>query len=107
MHNSNHNQDTIPSPEHSHGGFAFALNDSNFSDRILRIEIVTEPLDCRDDGGGGDGCTSLADWARNRKRRRDDFKKDNQIFEEIVSYQPRIRVCLVKGYRQGRSQNIL
>ncbi|GJR67304.1 putative chromatin remodeling & transcription regulator BTB-POZ family protein, partial [Tanacetum coccineum] len=75
MHNSNQIQDRIPSPEHSHGGFAFAFNDSNFSDRILRIEIVTEPLDSTDDGG--DGCSSLADWARNRKRRRADIKKDN------------------------------
>ncbi|XP_009789090.1 BTB/POZ domain-containing protein POB1-like isoform X2 [Nicotiana sylvestris] len=58
--------------------FAFAFNDSNFSDRVLRIEIIGDSLD-----GDGDsdshGCHSLADWARNRKRRREDFKKENAL----------------------------
>ncbi|KAI8545018.1 hypothetical protein RHMOL_Rhmol07G0010500 [Rhododendron molle] len=50
--------------------FAFAFNDSNFSDRLLRIEIMADaPSD------GADGCQSLADWARHRKRRREDTKK--------------------------------
>ncbi|CAI9755494.1 unnamed protein product [Fraxinus pennsylvanica] len=47
--------------------FAFAFNDVNFSDRILRIQIQPdspsskpEPVD------------SLSGWARNRKRRRND-----------------------------------
>lgn len=43
--------------------FGFAFNDSNFSDRLLRIEIMADPE--------GFHCQSLADWARNRKRRRD------------------------------------
>ncbi|KAJ0779425.1 putative chromatin remodeling & transcription regulator BTB-POZ family [Helianthus annuus] len=47
--------------------FGFAFNDSNFSDRTLRIEIVSESAEARLDG---EGCTSIADWARNRKRRR-------------------------------------
>lgn len=58
------------------GDFGFAFNDSNFSDRVLRIEIVAESPEARPDG---DGCTSLADWARNRKRRREDIKKDNAV----------------------------
>nr|XP_043618876.1 BTB/POZ domain-containing protein POB1-like [Erigeron canadensis] len=56
------------------GDFGFAFNDSNFSDRILRIEIISESTEARPDG---EGCTSLADWARNRKRRREDIKRDN------------------------------
>ncbi|MFS7942883.1 putative chromatin remodeling & transcription regulator BTB-POZ family [Helianthus anomalus] len=48
--------------------FGFAFNDSNFSDRTLRIEIVSESAEARLDG---EGCTSIADWARNRKRRRE------------------------------------
>ncbi|XP_023640061.1 BTB/POZ domain-containing protein At2g46260 isoform X2 [Capsella rubella] len=59
------------SPE---GDFGFAFNDSNFSDRLLRIEILGGPSDSRSDG---EGCTSIADWARHRKRRREDNKKDN------------------------------
>lgn len=47
--------------------FAFAFNDVNFSDRVLRIEIL---LDVTGSKPGPDD--SLADWARNRKRRRDD-----------------------------------
>ncbi|KAI3975205.1 hypothetical protein MKX01_020606 [Papaver californicum] len=60
------------------GDFGFAFNDSNFSDRILKIEIMTSGLSdggSKSDGEGGT-CTSLADWARNRKRRREDIKKD-------------------------------
>ena len=56
------------------GDFGFAFNDSNFSDRILRIEIISESTEARSDG---EGCTSLADWARNRKRRREDIKREN------------------------------
>ncbi|KAK8718309.1 hypothetical protein V6N13_045546 [Hibiscus sabdariffa] len=60
----------------SGGDFGFAFNDSNFSDRILRIEIMGGPSDCAPDG---EGCTSIADWARHRKRRREDIKKENAL----------------------------
>ncbi|KAK3024501.1 hypothetical protein RJ639_043818 [Escallonia herrerae] len=63
------------------GDFGFAFNDSNFSDRILRIEIVAESPETRSDG---EGCQSLADWARNRKRRREDIKKDNGYAVDIT-----------------------
>ncbi|GAB4844550.1 Boi protein [Ancistrocladus abbreviatus] len=53
--------------------FGFAFNDSNFSDRVLRIEIMAGSSDSKSDCAG---CSSLADWARNRKRRREDLKKD-------------------------------
>ncbi|CAK9156702.1 unnamed protein product [Ilex paraguariensis] len=53
--------------------FGFAFNDSNFSDRVLRIEIMDDSPETRSDG---EGCQSLADWARNRKRRREDIKKE-------------------------------
>lgn len=52
--------------------FAFAFNDSNFSDRVLRIEIMAGPATMKAD----DGTTTIADWDRNRKRRRADAKKD-------------------------------
>ncbi|KAJ4954221.1 hypothetical protein NE237_031053 [Protea cynaroides] len=54
--------------------FAFAFNDSNFSDRVLRIEIMAGLLENKSDG---EGCNTIADWARNRKRRREDIKKEN------------------------------
>lgn len=57
----------------SDADFGFAFNDSNFSDRLLRIEIMGEPPESRPDSVG---CTSILDWAR-RKRRREDCKKDN------------------------------
>lgn len=53
--------------------FAFAFNDSNFSDRLLRIEIMGDLPESRPDS---EACTSIADWARHRKRRREDFKKE-------------------------------
>ncbi|KAK4422545.1 BTB/POZ domain-containing protein POB1 [Sesamum alatum] len=54
------------SPESS-SDFAFAFNDVNFSDRVLRIEILPDSP-----GSKPDPDDTLADWARNRKRRRDD-----------------------------------
>ncbi|KAK9757870.1 hypothetical protein RND81_01G191800 [Saponaria officinalis] len=56
------------------GNFGFAFNDSNFSDRVLRIEIMAGPSDSMSDAG--DGCSSLIDWAHHRKRRRENLKKD-------------------------------
>ncbi|KAL3325873.1 hypothetical protein AABB24_036880 [Solanum stoloniferum] len=72
----------VMDPEYSptHTGepnFAFAFDDVNFSDRILRIEILGDSI-----AGGSNsnsGCSSLADWARNRKRRREDFRKENAL----------------------------
>ncbi|XP_022933627.1 BTB/POZ domain-containing protein POB1-like isoform X1 [Cucurbita moschata] len=59
----------------SDADFGFAFNDSNFSDRLLRIEIMGELEEARPDSVG---CTSILDWAR-RKRRREDCKKDNVV----------------------------
>ncbi|XP_021757599.1 BTB/POZ domain-containing protein POB1-like [Chenopodium quinoa] len=57
----------------SESDFGFAFNDSNFSDRIFKVEIVPDLPDVKSDD---DGCTTIADWAKNRKRRRDDIKKE-------------------------------
>ncbi|KAE8712777.1 BTB/POZ domain-containing protein POB1 [Hibiscus syriacus] len=67
--------------------FGFAFDDSNFSDRILRIEIMPDLPETKSDG---DGCSSIADWARNRKRRREDFKKENDF---IVQSEEQILNC--------------
>ncbi|XP_028769346.1 BTB/POZ domain-containing protein POB1-like [Neltuma alba] len=58
----------------SDADFGFAFNDSNFSDRILRIEIMGDSAEARPDS---DCCATIADWARHRKRRREDAKKDS------------------------------
>ncbi|KAI0496411.1 hypothetical protein KFK09_022727 [Dendrobium nobile] len=67
-------------PDFSLGGgdqnFEFAFNSSNFSDRVLRIEIVAAPAESKADG---DCCASFSDWARHRKRRREDIKKDKAV----------------------------
>ncbi|OAY62211.1 BTB/POZ domain-containing protein POB1 [Manihot esculenta] len=73
----------------SDGDFGFAFNDINFSDRLLRIEIMGESPDDRSDG---EGCTSIADWARHRKRRREDIKKDNAV-EVSVGAEEQILSC--------------
>lgn len=49
--------------------FAFAFNDSNFSDRILRIEIVAGPSEVKGEGEGSSPATIWA--ARHKKRRRE------------------------------------
>lgn len=58
----------------SEADFGFAFNDSNFSDRLLQIEIMGDTPDIIPDSHA---CTSISDWARERKRRREDIKKDN------------------------------
>ncbi|CAK9172541.1 unnamed protein product, partial [Ilex paraguariensis] len=65
----------------SDSDFGFAFNDSNFSDRVLRIEIVPDLPDTKSDG---EGCSSIAEWARNRKRRREEIKKENGISATYV-----------------------
>ncbi|XP_077212635.1 BTB/POZ domain-containing protein POB1-like isoform X1 [Tasmannia lanceolata] len=69
---------TIMESDFSPGGkdrdFLFAFNNDNFSDRVLRIEIMDSLPENKSDG---EGCTTIADWARNRKRRREDIKKEN------------------------------
>ncbi|KAF3448653.1 hypothetical protein FNV43_RR09366 [Rhamnella rubrinervis] len=60
----------------SDSDFAFAFNDSNFSDRVLRIEIIPDLPDTKSDAEGG---TSIADWARNRKRRREEIRREGAV----------------------------
>jgi hypothetical protein len=50
--------------------FEFAFNSVNFSDRVLRIEIVARDDAPEAKGAAGEGCSSLADWAHHCKRRR-------------------------------------
>ncbi|TYI13210.1 hypothetical protein ES332_A08G042900v1 [Gossypium tomentosum] len=57
----------------SDGDFGFAFNDSNFSDRLLRIEIMGVPSECHPNG---EDCTGISDWDHHRKRRREDIKKE-------------------------------
>ncbi|KAK6142748.1 hypothetical protein DH2020_023096 [Rehmannia glutinosa] len=76
--------------------FGFAFNDSNFSDRVLRIEIVADPTEARTES---ETCQTLADWAaRKSKRRRGDIvKKENgepvKLFKYIVACM--ISLCLL------------
>lgn len=72
----------------SDSDFAFAFNDRNFSDRVLRIEIIPDFPEIKSDG---EGCISVADWARNRKRRREEIKNENSksvsfIFLQFLSF---------------------
>ncbi|CAL2260430.1 unnamed protein product [Prunus armeniaca] len=61
--------------------FTFAFNDINFSDRILRIEIVPDSPEAKPDGVG---CSTASDWERNKKRRRADIKRDSA--EDILAH---------------------
>uniref|UniRef100_A0A0D9VEH1 BACK domain-containing protein n=1 Tax=Leersia perrieri TaxID=77586 RepID=A0A0D9VEH1_9ORYZ len=72
-------------PDFSRGGgcgpsFEFAFNSVNFSDRVLRIEVVAGDDDDDDAPGasGEGGAGSLSDWARHRKRRREELLKEKE-----------------------------
>ncbi|KAM3191564.1 hypothetical protein ACQJBY_069069 [Aegilops geniculata] len=58
--------------------FEFAFNSVNFSDRVLRIEIVAGDDAPGAKGAAGEGCSSIADWARHRKRRREDLRREKE-----------------------------
>ncbi|KAL6530884.1 hypothetical protein OROGR_014744 [Orobanche gracilis] len=64
--------------------FAFAFNDVNFSDKILRIEVLP---DLPGSKPGPD--VSLGDWVRNRKRRRDEqlsiVNETEQCEEQVLN----------------------
>ncbi|XP_073045065.1 BTB/POZ domain-containing protein POB1-like isoform X1 [Primulina eburnea] len=62
--------------------FGFAFNDSNFSDRLLRIEIVS------DSRAESEVCQTLADWAATRKSKRhrgDIVKKDTDMYHSFAA----------------------
>ncbi|GAB2224124.1 hypothetical protein Drorol1_Dr00004871 [Drosera rotundifolia] len=63
-------QQVVPVVDNEVANFGFAFDDSNFSDRVLRIEIMAGESDSRAES------SSLADWARNCKRRREDLRMD-------------------------------
>ncbi|CAN0910394.1 BTB/POZ domain-containing protein POB1 [Linum grandiflorum] len=64
---------TRPAGSAADSDFGFAFNDQNFSDRVLKIEIISDLPDSKSDV---EGAITLAEWARNRKRRREEIKKD-------------------------------
>ncbi|GLU05908.1 hypothetical protein SLE2022_229810 [Rubroshorea leprosula] len=76
--------------------FGFAFNDSNFSDRVLRIEIIADLPESKSDS---DACSSIADWARNRKRRREDIKKENGV--DVVQQQEQVLNCNIPDTEDG------
>lgn len=78
--------DCRSSPE---ANFAFAFNDSNFSDRVLRIEIFPDLPGAKSDE---DGCPTIASWARNRKRRREEIRKEN---DAVMQPEEQILKCNV------------
>ncbi|XP_017219290.1 BTB/POZ domain-containing protein At2g46260 isoform X2 [Daucus carota subsp. sativus] len=63
--------------------FGFAFNDSNFSDRTLRIEILADDnsTECF---AGDDVSQSISDWARHRKRRREDVVKKEIVDVDVI-----------------------
>ncbi|KAA8522475.1 hypothetical protein F0562_013164 [Nyssa sinensis] len=77
--------------------FGFAFDDSNFSDRVLKIEIIADLPEAKSDG---DGCNSIADWARNRKRRREDIKKEN-VVDVLMHREEQILNCHMPDTEDG------
>jgi hypothetical protein len=71
------------SPRGGGPSFEFAFNEVNFSDRELRIEVVSSDDAAGSSGdGGGRG---LTDWARQRKRRREELLKEKGAYRYFGS----------------------
>lgn len=77
--------------------FGFAFNDSNFSDRILRVEIVPDLPESKSDD---EGCSTIADWARHRKRRREEIKRENGA-DVLVQTEDQILPCNMPDSEEG------
>ncbi|KAK4365449.1 hypothetical protein RND71_016807 [Anisodus tanguticus] len=58
--------------------YGFAFNEINFSDRVLNIEVIPDLVEVKIEGEG-EGVNDIVDWARKRKRRREDIKKDKNV----------------------------
>ncbi|XP_047971011.1 BTB/POZ domain-containing protein POB1-like [Salvia hispanica] len=66
------------SPESPPTDYGFAFDDANFSDRVMRIEIIPDLPRSKPDPDDNDG-----DWTRSRKRRRDDpLSNSNDLAEQ-------------------------
>ncbi|CAH2034745.1 unnamed protein product [Thlaspi arvense] len=60
----------------SDGSFGFAYNNVKFSDRLLRIEMTRS---------GDVECSSIVDWVRDRKRRREDAQNETHVLDLATS----------------------
>ncbi|KAL3517240.1 hypothetical protein ACH5RR_024142 [Cinchona calisaya] len=90
--------------------FGFAFNDSNFSDRVLRIEVLADDSPADFISGIDAPCQTLADWARYRKRPREDFRKLNAL-DITVCPEEQVLTCdqpdtddLVQGENQDEEE---
>lgn len=61
--------------------FGFAFDDVNFSDRVMRIEILPDLPASKPDPDD-----NIRSWARNRKRRRDDALSNANGAEIILVF---------------------
>ncbi|EPS68073.1 hypothetical protein M569_06692, partial [Genlisea aurea] len=56
---------SLPPSGNSDPNFGFAFNDVNFSDRVLRLDIVSDPMDRESESEDG---VTVAGWASRRRR---------------------------------------
>ncbi|XP_031504253.1 BTB/POZ domain-containing protein POB1-like isoform X2 [Nymphaea colorata] len=85
--------------------FAFAFNDPNFSDRVLRLEIVGGTSENNVDD---ETCLSISEWARNRKRRRDEIKREKDFDDGLgLENQDEEAVAMMDESPQGGEDGLL
>ncbi|KAL1830210.1 hypothetical protein ACET3Z_008622 [Daucus carota] len=72
--------DSSPGRVGSPPDFAFAFNDKNFSDRILRIEIVSDNFGT--ENVAEDEFDAVDEVGGHRKRRREEIKNDQATYQE-------------------------
>lgn len=90
--------DSSPGRVGSPPDFAFAFNDKNFSDRILRIEIVSDNFGT--ENVAEDEFDAVDEVGGHRKRRREEIKNDqgkkiNPQFQIYVCIKALILLCLI------------
>lgn len=70
--------------------YGFAFDDSNFSDRVLMIEVVPDLPELKTEE---EGLSLVVDWARKRKRRREEINRRGNDADVVVQRDEQVVNC--------------
>ncbi|KAK4728828.1 hypothetical protein R3W88_021816 [Solanum pinnatisectum] len=78
--------------------YGFAFDDSNFSDRVLMIEVVPDLPELKTEE---EGLSLVVDWARKRKRRREEINRRGNDANVVVQRDEQVVNCTALEMEDG------
>ncbi|XP_049376353.1 BTB/POZ domain-containing protein POB1-like [Solanum stenotomum] len=78
--------------------YGFAFDDSNFSDRVLMIEVVPDLPELKTEE---EGLSLVVDWARKRKRRREEINRRGNDADVVVQRDEQVVNCTALEMEDG------